>query len=165
MRGLLLTLSALLLLGCPLQGSSKTSDSTAAPARGVTSALLPPRTSLQQTAVTKPKVKPQTVLPGQGPVAPDDHVEALPLALTAAVGAVLESPSDRDEFALWLPAGYPLQVEVHSYGEVHLELLDPQRRPLARGRSFSHQPRATGVYFVRASSETAHGLHYTIVTR
>mgnify|MGYP003679289226 FL=1 len=165
MRGLLLTFFALLLLGCPLQGSSKTSGTTAAPARGMTSALLPPQASLQQAAVAKPKVKPLTVLPGQGPVAPDDHVQAVPLALTQALGAVLESASDRDEFALLLPAGYPLQLEVHSYGEVHLELLDPQRRPLASGRSVSHQAQTTGVYFVRASSQTAHGLHYTIVTR
>lgn len=164
MRGLLLTITALLLLGCPRAERGQESEQTAAPARGVTSALLPPQTGVQ-SALTKPKVKPQTVLPGQGPVAPDGPFQAVPLALTEAKGAVLQSPSDRGEFALWLPAGYPLEVEVHSFGEVELQLLDPQRRPLARGKSFAHQPRQTGVYFVRASSETAHGLHYTIVTR
>jgi hypothetical protein len=171
MRGLLLTISALLLLGCPLQGSGASKDpaqdsaQTAAPARGVTSALLPPQTGLQSAAVTKPKIVTQTVLPGQGPVAPNSPAQVLPLTLTEAKGAVLQSPSDRAEFAIWLPAGYPLQVEVHSYGEVQLELLDPQRRPLASGKSFAHYPQATGVHFVRASSKTAHGLHYTIVTR
>lgn len=98
-------------------------------------------------------------------MAPDSPREALPLSLLEAKGAVLQSPTDRGEFAIWLPGGYPLQLEVHSYGEVTLELLDPQRRPLASGKRVTHQALTTGVYFVRASSETAHGLHYTIVTR
>lgn len=169
MRRLLLVLSAFCLLGCPGRGTGdagKTGDTTAAPARAMTSALFPPRTQSLQPALAKPKLKPQTLLPGQGIPAPDDHPQRAALGLTEELSAVLESPTDRDEFALWLPVGYPLEAEVHSYGEVSLELLDPQGRPLARGlRSLSHHVQVTGIYTLRASSIAGQGLHYTIVTR
>ncbi|MBL4850609.1 MAG: hypothetical protein JKY65_34255 [Planctomycetes bacterium] len=164
MRALLLSLVALSLLGCP-DGAK---DSTAAPARALTSALLPPKAQslAPGAALTKPRVAPQTAVAGQGPLAPDDHSTPLAIGLFQAESAVLENPTDRDEFEIWLPVGYLLHAEVHSYGEVRLELLDDRGRLLADGtRGLSHSVAVSGTYTLRASAVSGQGLHYTIVTR
>lgn len=160
-----LSLCALSFLGCPQAPSSGT---TAAPARGA-AALLPPR--IQAASSTPPvrKVVAQTVLPGLGEVAPGDlpSAEAVALRLGGEPGqGVIEGPSDRDEFTLWVPAGHSLEVEAHCYGEVLLDLRDPQGALLASGsRSLSASIAQPGTYSLSARALCGQGLHYTIVTR
>ena len=164
MRALLLSLVALSLLGCP----EAEKDSTAAPARAMTSALLPPgaHRASQSAALTKPRVVSQTATPGLGPLAPDDHPTPSLIGLTQATSAVLESPSDRDEFLIWLPPGWPLSAEAHGYGEVWLELLDERGRLLARGTGkLSYLVTVHGTYTIRVGAVSGQGLHYTLVTR
>lgn len=170
---LLLTLSALCLLGCPQGGGA--SSTTAAPARGAgAAALLPARVQAgaeQAASQTPPAVLAQTAFPGlpAGGAARVDRALTPPVALTLGGEpgqGVIEGPSDEDRFQLWLPAGHALHVDAHCYGEIVLELRSPSGAALAHSaRSLSASIAQPGTYSLSARALTGQGLHYTIVTR